>query len=252
MFVAGRAHTFLPAHQGRYRGHRFDGDLHPTQAEVAGHLARWDIDDRWANVISAVAAMEGGFDSIQTYDVARFSWGFIQFTAIGGLPGLMGCIREEAPDLYDQHFVAAGIDAAQGTMIVRRGDREWRRWRAINLLHDDPTLWRPFLLAARDPLVQSLQVRAAHDAYLKPALRCQIVVDGEHVPLGDLLADHPMGPAILMDHVVHRGVTYTAKLFQRAAANASTADAVHLIDAARALEPGDQVRWVALERAMAG
>ena len=44
IFVGGRDHTLHPATYGRYRGHRFDGRLRPTAAEVASLLDRQGLD----------------------------------------------------------------------------------------------------------------------------------------------------------------------------------------------------------------
>ena len=160
-------------------------------------------------------------------------------------------LRTLAPDEYATYFQAAGVDAAPGMLLVRSGSKQLRGWQALTRLHDEPALWKPFLLAAHDPVVQAVQVRAAYEHYLLPVRRSSITVDGQTHALGPLLAGEPMGEAALFDHAVHRGLTYTSRLFQHAARQVGHADPAALLDAARRLEPGDQDRWVALERAMA-
>ena len=249
IFVAGREHTLHPATHGRYRGHRFDGVLRPTAADVAALLVQQGLDPGRGALLAAVSGLEGGFDALQTYDRARFSWGFIQFTAIGGLPSLMIRMRTRAPREYAQYFQSAGLDAAPGQLVVTNGAKQWRGWRAVTRLHDDPTLWKPFLLAAHDPVVQAVQVGAAYEHYLVPARKCLVTIDGVECELGTFLANEPLGEAALFDHAVHRGLIYTRRLFQHAARHAG-GDPAGLLEAARRLEPGDEGRWAALERAL--
>jgi peptidoglycan endopeptidase LytF len=250
IFVAGREHTLHPATHGRYRGHRFDGVLRPSAADVAAMLEHQGLDPARGALLAAVSALEGGFDGLQTYDRARFSWGFVQFAATGGLPALMLRMRMQAPAEYERYFQAVGLDAVPGQMVVANGSKRWRGWQAVTRLHDDPTLWKPFLVAAHDPVVQAVQVAAAYEHYLVPVRKCVVTVDGTTRELGALLASEPMGEAALFDHAVHRGLTYTARLFQHAA-SLTGGDPTALLQAARRLEPGDEGRWAALERALA-
>jgi hypothetical protein len=250
IFVAGREHTLVPATHGRYRGHRFDGVLRPTATDVTELLDQQGLDPSRGALFAAVSGLEGGFDGLQTYDRARFSWGFIQFAATGGLPSLMSRMRASAPEEYARYFQSAGLDVVPGQLVVSNGSGSVRGWRAIMRLHDDPTLWKAFLLAAHDPVVQALQVRAAYEHYLLPALSCPVTVDGTTYELGSLLADEPMGQPAVFDHAVHRGLIYTARLFQHAARETG-GDPAAMLDAARRLEPGDEGRWAALERALA-
>lgn len=250
IFVAGREHVFVPATFGRYRGHRHDGTLRPSAAEVAALLAGQGLDPAAGALLAAVSSVEGGFDALQTYDRARFSWGFMQFAGTGGLPALMRRLRDWAPEQFAAYFQAAGIDAAPGSLVVQAEGRAWRGWQALTRLHDEPALWKPFLLAAHDPAIQAGQVRAAYEHYLLPARALTVTVAGRAHALGPLLAAHPLGQAALTDHAVHRGLAYTARLFQRAARLAGAPDAAAVLAAARGLEPGDQARWQALERAL--
>jgi peptidoglycan endopeptidase LytF len=249
IFVAGRVHTMQPATHGRYRGHRFDGVLRPNGAELAAMLEQQGLDPARGALFAAVSALEGGFDALQTYDRARFSWGFIQFAATGGLPALMMRIRAQAPAEYERYFQSAGLDAVPGRLVVSSGSKHWRGWHAVTRLHDDPALWKPFLQAAHDPAVQAVQVRAAFEHYLVPVLRSTVTINGTVHELGSLLSNEPMGEPALFDHAVHRGLTYTGRLFQHAAQQVG-GDPATLLNAARRLEPGDESRWGALERAL--
>ena len=241
----------MPVSYGRYRGHRFDGWLRPTAAEMTAHLAAQGLDPAAGALLAAVSSLEGGFDALQTYGRGRMVWGCIQFTGTGGLPALMLRLRDWAPEQYATYFQAAGIDAAPGGLLeVRSGRRTWRGWQALTRLHDEPALWKPFLLAAHDPAIQAGQVRAAYEHYLLPARALTVTVAGQAYALGPLLAGHPLGEATLFDHAVSHGPAATRRLFQRAARQTGGRDPAALLAAAHALEPGDQSRWLALERAL--
>jgi hypothetical protein len=251
IFVGGRSYDFAPATYGRYRGHRFDGELRPSAQEVATHLDRQGLDPAAAPLLAAVSSLEGGFDAWQTYDRARCSWGFIQFAGPGGLPSLMWRMRLLAPEQYESYFLSAGIEAEPGGLVVRTDARVRRGWGALVSLHDEPALWKPFVHAAHDPVVQGVQVRAAYEHYLLPIRARTITIRGQLHPLGPLLDPAPMGEAALFDHAVHRGPAYTTRLFQHAAHQVGRADPAAILLAARQLEPGDQARWAGLERALA-
>ena len=180
IFVAGREHVFVPVTYGRFRGHRFDGWLRPTPAEMSTYLAAQGLDPAAGALLAAVASIEGGFDALQTYGRGRLVWGCMQFTGTGGLGALMLRLRDWAPEPFAKYFQAAGIDAAPGEgLAVHWGGRTWRGWQALTRLHDEPALWKPFLLAAHDPAIQAGQVRAAYEHYLLPARALTVIVAGQ-------------------------------------------------------------------------
>ena len=247
IFVAGREHVFVPVTYGRYRGHRCDGHLRPTAAEVSAHLAGQGLDPSAGPLLAAISRLEGGFDAVQTYDRARFSWGFIQFAGTGGLPRLLLRLKAQAPEAWAAYFAPARLDVTSaGVLLVGAA----RGWRTLTRLHDEPALWKVFVLAGHDPAVQAVQVGAAYEHYLLPARALTVGLGGREVALGLLLGPHPLGEAALVDHAVHRGLAYTRRLFQRAARQVGRPDPAALLAAARALEPGDAERWAALERAL--
>src|SRR4029077_13639045 len=141
---------------------------------------------------------------------ARFSWGLVQFTATGGLPGLLVRLSREAPGSWDRHFAATGIGVDPPRLVVG----PLRGWRAINHLHDDESRWRAFVAAAHDPAVQRIQVLGAHPRYVLPSRTWSVMVDGATVSLGRLLGADPLARTALADHAVHRGPGYTVALFE--------------------------------------
>jgi hypothetical protein len=255
VMVGGQHYPFVPVTYGRYRGHMYAGRLRPSAAELAGRLQALGLDPGAAILLAAVSGLEGGFDAVQTYGRARFAWGFIQFTGLGGLPLLMQRIHSFEPERFERYFRASGIDCEPGRMVVIDG-RQWLRgWRALNRLHDEPRLWKPFLLAGQDPAIQDVQIRAAYEHYLLRARALTVRLAGQSYTLGALMASQPLGEAFLFDTAVAGGLAHTARLFRRAARAAaarSPEDAAGLLTSALALEPNYLPRWAALQRALAG
>lgn len=254
VFAGGQRCEFAPVAFGRFRGHRFAGHLRPSIAFLAGRLSALALDPATAGMLAAVSSLEGGFDALQTFDRARLSWGFIQFAGTGGLPALLWLLRAREPECFERYFRASGIDVAPGLLVVDFKGRRARGGQALNLLHDEPALWKPFLLAAHDPAAQDAQIRAAHDHYWLRAQALTVMVGGQAWPLGELFSGHALGQAVLFDRAVNQGLGYTARLFRQAARQISPrgpAPAEALLQAARQLEPRYAARWQALANALA-
>jgi hypothetical protein len=250
--VAGRHFEFEPASLGRYRGHLYRGELRPDAADLAERLRRLGLPVAAARALAVVSSLEGGFDTIQTYDRSRFSWGFIQFAAIGGLPRLLEDIRIAEPALFERYFVAAGLDVERGRIRARHRGAQARGTAAVNHLHDDPRLWRCFLLAAHEQPIRDCQVKAAHDHYYERILEQPVALPFGTVSLGELFATDECGRALLFDRAVQRGVASTVALVRKASRRVrprSVGDAPRLLQAALALEPQRCARWETVRRA---
>jgi hypothetical protein len=251
IFVGPDRYEFVPAVLGRCTGHVYAGRLRPDAADVASRLARHALPHRAARTLAVVSAFEGGFDSIQTYDRGKFSWGFIQFTATGGLPRLLFEIKTLAPDLFRDYFDSAGVGIEGGSLTLRVDGRTLRGRRAHDRLHDDPSLWTPFLRASRDTLVQDIQVRTAYHAYYAQPLGITVGLPSGDITLGELFADDEYARAVVCDRAVNRGVGHTTLLFRQAARHVrarSQADAPPILARVRAMEAADAARLAGLEQ----
>jgi hypothetical protein len=198
-----------------------------------------------------ISSFEGGFDAIQTWDRGKFAWGFIQFTATGGLPRLLHNLKASAPAVFAEYFGAGGIDVDSGQMVIRVKGRTLRGRRAHNRLHDDPSLWRRFLVASRLEPVQDTQVRTAYENYYARPLEQLVAVGGRRVPLGELFASNEHARAVLCDRAVNRGAGYALRLFRQAAARAGATgggDTPAILAEVRTLEKRDGWRLEALSR----
>lgn len=74
-------------------------------------------------VMKAVSLLEGGFDSINTYDTGYVSVGFIQFACLGKGSGSLGAVllKQKAtnPVAFENDFRQYGLDvASDGTLIA--------------------------------------------------------------------------------------------------------------------------------------
>jgi hypothetical protein len=218
-------------------------------ADLAQRLKRLDLPTTAARPLAAVSSFEGGFDSIQTCDHTRFCWGFIQFSVFGGLSRLLQDIKTVEPALFERYFRAAGVDVDRGWILTHGPGGILRGTAAANQLHDEPRLWRAFVLAAQEPAIRDRQVKAAHDHYYAGILERALVLPFGPVVLGELFAGDEYGRAALLDRAVQRGLGSTLALLADAARRAdlrSTDPPRRLLEAASALEPNNRRRWQAL------
>ncbi len=177
-----------------------------------------DVGSRDLFVLDITQSLEGGFDSVNLYDRGVLSWGIMQWTArTGSLVDTLVYIKRRLwvtrrKRLWDKLFVANGLDADPGGLIVygkplkTPQDVRVAFRGTMKIGGYDPTLvnhWATVMArAGRDPAVESLQVEyAGHivDAALKKRL------DGlpyhapgrDGVTAEDLTANDPYAQALV-------------------------------------------------------
>lgn len=172
-----------------------------------------------------VSGHEGGFDAINTWDSARFSWGFIQFAGGRGLPGLLGHMKSRNPERFAELLGKYGVDVLpdeDGDPVPAFVDPETgevlRGKAAEQAFGDSPLTIAAFIHAARFPEIKQLQVEAAIEDYVEPALE----FTWQGVPLGDVIRS-PKSLALLIDRKVHEGNTRRIRRALDAVAGVSTA-----------------------------
>lgn len=252
IFVGADRYEFAPAAWRGYSGHVYHGTHRPDAHDLERRLSRLNLPIGAARTLAVISGFEGGFDSIQTYDRGKFAWGFIQFTATGGLPRLLLVLKTIAADVFEEYFIAGGIDIEAGGITLRVNGRTVRRRRALDLLHDDPSFWTPFLRASRLSQVQDLQVKTAYDCYYASPLGIVVTLESGDISLGTLFADDEYARAVVCDRAVNLGVGHTTILFKQAArlTKARTiADAPAILECVRAMEAVDAERLNNLEAA---
>ena len=93
-----------------------------TDAQLDPLFAAAGFTDAEQRVAKAVSRLEGGFDSVNTYDTGYVSIGFIQFiTASDGKGSLLEVLRQEKTDQpaqYDRDFHQYGIDVDNNGVLV--------------------------------------------------------------------------------------------------------------------------------------
>lgn len=250
--ACGYNYTFNPSIYGRFKGHQCAGHLPALVSEIAKYL---EIDGHSVDLASALATtscLEGGFDAIQTYDSARFSWGFIQFGGTGSLTGLVQRLEAECPEAYDRYFARNGIFVRNNRLFIRRPGGIFSGKQALDRLHDDPRLWKFFIQASHDSDVRHMQVRHAYENFYRSI--ANLYLPSHAQTLGDLVGGSDWGRAVIFDRAVNGGLVYAARLFKASAAqyNAESLPGPEFIlTSARKLDAANERRWSALQKLVA-
>lgn len=178
-------------------------------------------DSDW-RVFSSVSSLEGGFDSVNTYDTGFVSVGFIQFAAHahgrGAISRMLARFAADSPDAYREDFVRFGV----GVQTIRdERDREVSELMATDLrtgavltgeaavrqIIQDKRLLAVFQRAGeRSELYRIAQLRTAYTDYF-PLHDTVQVRQGEEVQawrVADIIRSEA-GRATLMDRKVHTG-----------------------------------------------
>jgi hypothetical protein len=196
------------AHRGRvvyFPGSQPAGDAPISTFQEAA--ARTAVPEEAARALQFVSQHEGGFDAVNTWDCARFSWGFIQFAGGRGFPLLLAYLKAQEPELFQRYFAQYGVDVLPGRTgnpvplcvdakrkVMLFGDK------AEQCIGDNPVLVGLFIRAGRDPQIQRAQIEAALNQYVAPALSAR----SSGVVLSSILRS-PKGMAMLIDRKIHEG-----------------------------------------------
>ncbi len=165
-------------------------------------------------VMKAVSLLEGGFDSVNTYDTGFVSVGFIQFACLREGRGSLGAVlmreKRDAPNAFEQDFRRFGIDVDEQGLLVAvqpaTGEVAFGP-DAASWIIADKRLIGVFQRAGRVSRAFRLaQVRLARERYL-PTDDVVTVPVGEkslQFRVGDVVRSEA-GLATLMDLKVHTG-----------------------------------------------
>ncbi|MHB8636379.1 MAG: hypothetical protein ACYC96_07895 [Fimbriimonadaceae bacterium] len=179
------------------------------------HLFRLaGVEPKVANVMKAVSALEGGFESVNTYDTGFVSVGFIQFASLkagaGSLGAMMLRYKNADPDAFDRDFRAYGVDVSPtGSLVVLDPDtcQEFQGPDANAKIIADKRLVAVFGHAGmRSDAFIAAQIGAAKDAFYPDGDTITVTLGGrpEVVRVGDLITSEA-GMATLMDRKVNTG-----------------------------------------------
>ncbi len=181
------------------------------------------VSPKLARILEFVSSHEGNYDSINSYDKAIFSWGFVQFAGGGRtLHTLLALMKYRNPDLFFDAFQRFGIDveysygnerfdpnATRITVIVPEANTILRGVDAEKHIRDNKLLHGVFIRAGYDPDIAKLQVMMATYEFINPVLRRQITVPIAGAPTKVFIADiirSDAGLAALIDMAINKGV----------------------------------------------
>jgi hypothetical protein len=255
LFAGSRRYELQPASMGKCHGHVYPGELRPDTAELEVRLARLGHPTGAARTLATISSFEGGFDTLQTYDRGKLSWGFIQFAANGGLPALLLHLKRAEPAAFAECFAEpAGLDVhPDGRLVLSEGERELSGRAVLNRLHDEPSLWRCFLLASERDCVRDAQVHTAYERFYRHPLRARVPLGDVDVALGELFADDEYGRGVVCDRAINTGVGRMLALFIEAISATEardTGDAGAALAWVRETEAAYEWRFEGLERAL--
>lgn len=161
----------------------------------------------------AVSLMEGGFDSVNTYDTGYVSVGFIQFiTGEEGNGSLAAVLRREktdAPAAFELDFRQYGLDVSDAGVVAVDPDTgaELTGREAVRAIIRDRRLTAPFQRAGRHSnAFRAAQIQVARDRYWPANDPITIAANGNTLTgkVSDVVRSEA-GLATLFDRKVNRG-----------------------------------------------
>lgn len=172
------------------------------------------IDDGCARVMRAVSILEGGFDSVNTYDTGYVSVGFIQFASLKEGAGSLGAVlrnyKNSDPEQFasDFHRFGVEVDEAGHLVVVDPTSGSIAVGADANArIIDDKRLIAVFGRAGKQSEgFCAAQVRAAKAIYWPTEDVVSVTLNGMATPVrvGDLVSSEA-GLATLFDRKVNTG-----------------------------------------------
>jgi hypothetical protein len=174
------------------------------------------IDESTWHVMRAVSSLEGGFDSINTYDTGYISAGFIQFTTgasgAGSLAKVLLREKQDDPQAFNHDFHQYGVDVTdKGVLDVYdpQNDQEEVGGDAVQSIIRDKRLTGVFVHAGRQSTafkVAQIEIAKARYYAGDDVVSLKLGDKKTDVRVGDVVKSEA-GLAILMDRKVNTGST---------------------------------------------
>ena len=206
----------------RYPYYRFDQGIISAGKRVSAMppkefdnlLKMAGINESEARVMKAVSILEGGFDSINTYDTGYVSVGFIQFASLrdgaGSLGQLLLDYKSKDPEGFQNDFRRFGLDVTPAGSLVAvnwQTGYEGQGAEANRRIIEDKRLAAVFQRAGlKSPAFNAAQIRVAKSQYYPADDLVDIGVLG--ISLKGRVRDFiksEAGMATLMDRKVNTG-----------------------------------------------
>lgn len=172
------------------------------------------IDEGPARIMRAVSILEGGFDSVNTYDTGYVSVGFIQFASLkegaGSLGAVLRSFKNADPLGFAADFHRFGVDVDETAHLVVLDPTSGAVATGADAnarIIEDKRLIAVFQRAGRQSEgFRAAQVRAAKAIYWPSEDTVTVVLNGTPTPVrvGDLVTSEA-GLATLFDRKVNTG-----------------------------------------------
>jgi peptidoglycan endopeptidase LytF len=171
-------------------------------------------------ILKQISGFEGGFDTINTYDRAVLTWGFVQWT--GGdatdLTAALTQIKQSQPEAFKNQFQKYGIDVVSNKLQVTMNGKTLVGEEAARAVRDNPKLTAVFAHAGKDEGIQKGEVNAAVALEITKALNQPVPVGkGKKVALSTIIKSE-YGVGLLANTYVHSGSGAAAKACNAAVA----------------------------------
>lgn len=181
---------------------------------ISGLCKKAGIDDSTWHVMRAVSSLEGGFDSINTYDTGYISAGFIQFTTgssgAGSLAKVLLREKTDDPEAFRRDFHRFGVDVTEkGVLAVYdpKDDQVLVGEAAVQQVIKDKVFTGILVHAGRQSdAFRVAQLEVAKDRYYVGDEKVKLRFNNQvaEVRVGDVVKSEA-GQAILMDRKVNTG-----------------------------------------------
>jgi tetratricopeptide (TPR) repeat protein len=172
-------------------------------------------------ILKLVSQFEGKFSSVNTWDIADVTWGFIQWTTGASGKGslidtLLAC-KELAPNEFAMRLRRYGVDVtAKDGIVLTLADGTVKMGKAAaRHIQLDPVLVAILSASGEDPAFKVAQLRHANAKVGKEVLNSSVTVGGRKVRLGEILTSElAVGGAF--NRAVHAGASAVRKLLSGA------------------------------------
>jgi hypothetical protein len=179
-------------------------------------LSEAGISSSEGRVMRSVSMLEGGFESVNTYDTGYLSVGLIQFATLSGGAGSLGGVlqrmKASTPDAFETEFRRYGVDVTDTgalNVVDPATGAELVGAEAVMKIIDDKRLTAVFQRAgALSRAFRVAQLQVAKDRYLPSNDTITLTVDGQTISgkVSDFIVSEA-GMATLMDRKVNTGTT---------------------------------------------
>ncbi|MCW5938475.1 MAG: hypothetical protein KF884_07010 [Fimbriimonadaceae bacterium] len=211
--------------------------LEPNQLNRLATLAGINLRD--LKIMSAVSLLEGGFDSVNTYDTGFVSVGLIQFASLvdgrGSLGRLLRSYKQSQPRAFEDDFRRFGLEVTDDGFLVAidlESGQELTGYEAALAIIRDKRLIAVFQRAGRREPFQTAQLRSAYEQFFPANEILNVSLGGvrQQVRAGDVFRSEA-GLATLMDRKVNIGnIRDVAGVVESLAAKYGIRDRARLAD----------------------